>query len=170
MYIVKRSGKRERFNGDKIKAALENANLSVSEENRISKTVMNNIAEKIEQLAEEHPVMFTVDDIQDEIEKYLITINKYDLAKSYIKYRYTKELAKDRYSKMMDAIASKIQCKDVQNQNANLDEESFGGRIGETSSLIMKQFALDYCVSPQTRENHLNNEIYIHKLNCGLCW
>lgn len=48
MYIVKRSGKRERFNGDKIKAALENANLSVSEENRISKTVMNNIAEKIE--------------------------------------------------------------------------------------------------------------------------
>lgn len=165
MYIVKRSGKRERFNGDKIKAALENANLSVSEENRISKTVMNNIAEKIEQLAEEHPVMFTVDDIQDEIEKYLININKYDLAKSYIKYRYTKELAKDRYSKMMDAIASKIQCKDVQNQNANLDEESFGGRIGETSSLIMKQFALDYCVSPQTRENHLNNEIYIHDLD-----
>ena len=112
--------------------------------------------------------MFNVDDIQDTIEEYLIKINKYELARSCIKYRYEKELAKDRYNKMMDTIAKKLACKDIQNQNANVDEKSFGGRIGETSSLIMKQFALDYCVSPKTRENHLNNEVYIHKLNCGL--
>ena len=31
--------------------------------------------------------------------------------------------------------------------------------------MIMKQFALDYCVSPTTRNNHLNNEVYIHDLD-----
>jgi len=165
MFIVKRSGKREKFDKEKIKIVLEKANETVLEEYRISKTIINNIAEKIEKLAEENATMFTIDDIQDAVEDYLIKINKYELAKSYIKHRYTKELARDKYSKMMDAIANKVACKDIQNQNANLDEKSFGGRIGETSSLIMKQFALDYCVSPKTRENHLNNEVYIHDLD-----
>ena len=165
MFIVKRSGKREKFDPDKIRKALENANISVAEEDKISNIVINNIVAKVEQLAEEKPTMFNVDDIQDTIEEYLIKINKYELARSCIKYRYEKELAKDRYNKRMDTIAKKLACKDIQNQNANVDEKSFGGRIGETSSLIMKQFALDYCVSPKTRENHLNNEVYIHDLD-----
>ena len=45
------------------------------------------------------------------------------------------------FGKMMDAIASKIQCKDVQNQNANLDEQSFGGRVGEMASVVCKDRA-----------------------------
>ena len=165
MFIVKRSGKRERFDSNKICQAIEKANQSVNEQDRISKTVINNIAEKVERLAEEHPTMFTVDNIQDAIEKYLININKYVLAKSYIKHRYVKELARDKYSMMMDTIGRKLACKNIVNQNANVDEKSFGGRIGETSDLIMKQYALDNCVSKQTRENHLNNEVYIHDLS-----
>ena len=165
MFIVKRSGKRERFDSEKIKLAVSKANESVEEQDRISKTVINNIAEKVEKLAEEHPTMYTVDDIQDAIEKYLININKYVLAKSYITYRYTKEVARDKYNMMMDTVGKKLACKDVVNQNANIDEKSFGGRIGETSDLIMKQYALDFCVSPQTKANHLNNEIYIHDLS-----
>ena len=165
MFIVKRSGRREKFDGDKIRLALEKANESVAEKDRISKTIINNIINKVEKLAEEHDTMFTVEDIQDVIEEYLITINKYQLSRSYIRFRYMKELAKDKYSEMMNVVANKLACKDIQNQNANLDEKSFGGRIGETSSLIMKQFALDYCVSPRTKENHLNNEIYIHDLD-----
>ena len=165
MYIVKRSGKREKFDPDKIRIALNHANSSVKEKDQISKIVINNIVDKIEKLAEEKETMFTVEDIQDSIEEYLITINKYELARSYIRYRYKKELARDKYSELMNVVSDKIACKDIQNQNANMDEKSFGGRIGETSSLIMKQFALDYCVSPKTRENHLNNEIYLHDLD-----
>ena len=74
MFIVKRSGKRERFDSEKIKLAVSKANESVEEQDRISKTVINNIAEKVEKLAEEHPTMYTVDDIQDAIEKYLIQL------------------------------------------------------------------------------------------------
>ena len=165
MYILKRSGKREKFDPEKIKKALEMANKSVHEEDQISKIVIKNIAEKIERLAEEKETMFTVEDIQDSIEEYLININKYELARSYIRYRHKKELARDKYSEMMETVKNKLACKDIQNQNANLDEKSFGGRLGETTSLIMKQYALDYCVSPKTRANHLNNEVYIHDLD-----
>jgi len=77
MFIVKRSGKREKFDKEKIKIVLEKANETVLEEYRISKTIINNIAEKIEKLAEENATMFTIDDIQDAVEDYLIKINKY---------------------------------------------------------------------------------------------
>ena len=65
----------------------------------------------------------------------------------------------------IDAIKEKLNATDVQNQNANMDENSFGGRTGEASSVVTKRLALDYIVSPKSRENHLNNEIYIHDLD-----
>ena len=55
--------------------------------------------------------------------------------------------------------------EEVDNQNANVDGYSFGGRVGEASDLVMRQFALDNCVSKMAKENHLNNEIYIHDLS-----
>lgn len=165
MYILKRSGRREKFDGDKIRCAIEKANLSVGPEDRVSKTVIGNIVDKIESLAEVSSTMFDVDHIETAIEDYLININKYQLAKSYIKYRHIKQLARDKYSELMETIGNKVACKNIVNQNANIDEHSFGGRIGETSSLVMKQYALDFCVSKQTRDNHLNNEVYIHDLD-----
>jgi len=53
----------------------------------------------------------------------------------------------------------------VQNQNANIDEYSFGGRRGEAASELTKQYALDNCMSEMAKNNHLNNEIYIHDLD-----
>ena len=53
----------------------------------------------------------------------------------------------------------------VENQNANVDERSFGGRVGEASRVVTKEYALDYCMSEMARSNHLNNEIYIHDLD-----
>lgn len=71
----------------------------------------------------------------------------------------------DKYNELMEDIKEKIEAKDIQNQNANVDEYSFGGRIGETSNLILKQYALDYIVSDMAKSNHLNNMIYIHDLD-----
>ena len=59
----------------------------------------------------------------------------------------------------------KLQASAVENQNANVDERSFGGRRGEAANILMKQYALDYIISPMARNNHLNNEIYIHDLD-----
>jgi len=65
----------------------------------------------------------------------------------------------------MISIAEKLSASNVQNQNANVDEMSFGGRIGEMSDLVARRYALEYLVSPMARANHENNEIYIHDLN-----
>ena len=71
----------------------------------------------------------------------------------------------EKDSELFRKIGEKINCTDVVNQNANIDEHSFGGRLGEATSIIMKQYALNFCMSKKTRDNHLNNEIYIHDLD-----
>lgn len=88
-----------------------------------------------------------------------------DIAKAYIEYRQLHKMARSQYKELMHAVAEKLQAKDVKNQNANVDEMSFGGRVGEASDIVTKQYALEYLVSPLSRRNHENNEIYIHDLN-----
>ena len=91
--------------------------------------------------------------------------NRKDVARSYIRYRYKKEVARNAQSDFIDAIREKLNADDVQNQNANVDEHSFGGRIGEASGVVNKKLALDYIVSPMARKNHEENMIYIHDLD-----
>ena len=88
-----------------------------------------------------------------------------DVARSYIRYRYKKEVARGYTNDFIDAIKEKLNADDVQNQNANVDEHSFGGRIGEASGVVTKKLALDYLLSPMARRNHLNNDVYTHDLD-----
>ena len=74
-------------------------------------------------------------------------------------------MARNQYKELMDAVSEKLTAKNVQNQNANVDEHSFGGRIGEAASVVTKNYALNYIVSPMAKQNHENNEIYIHDLD-----
>ena len=107
----------------------------------------------------------TVEDIQNKVEEYLMRSERPDVARAYIRYRYKKEVARNYEKDFINAIRDKLEAKDVANQNANVDEHSFGGRIGEASSVVNKKLALDYIISPMARNHHLNNEIYIHDLD-----
>ncbi len=62
-------------------------------------------------------------------------------------------------------LKEKLLAENVKNQNANVDEKSFGGRVGEATRVITKEIALYDCMSEMARENHLNNMIYIHDLD-----
>ena len=88
-----------------------------------------------------------------------------DVAKAYIKYREMRTKERNWNNEMMRAAEEKLTGTKIDNQNANVDERSFGGRRGEFDSVISKQYALDNCMSKMARENHLNNEIYIHDLD-----
>lgn len=105
-----------------------------------------------------------IEDIQDWVENCLIAFDR-KVGKAYITYRYKRKLVRDKYSALMEGIKEKISASNVQNQNANVDEHSFGGRVGETSDYILKQYALDNCMSEMSKNNHLDNEIYIHDLS-----
>ena len=88
-----------------------------------------------------------------------------DVAKAYITYREYRNQVREHNSNFMKEITKKLNATDVQNQNANLDESSFGGRMGEANRALTKDYALKYCMSKMARENHLNNYIYIHDLD-----
>ena len=88
-----------------------------------------------------------------------------DVARAYIRFRYKREVARERKADFMAAIAEKLEARNVKNQNANVDEYSFGGRKGEASDVMTKQYALENCISNMARDNHLNNRIYIHDLS-----
>ena len=106
-----------------------------------------------------------VETIQNDVENYLMRSERKDVARAYIRYRYKKEVARNYTNDFIDAIREKLNADDVQNQNANVDEHSFGGRTGEASGVVTKRLALDYIVSPMAKANHENNEIYIHDLD-----
>ena len=88
-----------------------------------------------------------------------------DVARAYILYREERNKRRQFNSSLMQQVRSKLFANDIQKQNANVDELSFGGRKGEADSVVMKSFALDHCMSKKSRDNHVNNEIYIHDLD-----
>ena len=105
-----------------------------------------------------------VEDIQDNVEKCLMDVDK-EVAKSYIIYRYNHKLIREANDRLYKGVTTKLMATNVENQNANVDEKSFGGRMGEVTRLVLKDYALKHCVSRKARNNHLNNEIYIHDLD-----
>ena len=106
-----------------------------------------------------------VEDIQDIIESKLMQSSRKDVAKAYILYRNERTKTREKNSQLIKSVSEKLMATNVQNQNANVDEKSFGGRMGEANDAVMKQYALDYCMSEMAKNNHISNEIYIHDLN-----
>lgn len=163
--IVKRDGTEVPYNRNKIICAINKALLELDGDLHAS-YISENAATSIESYFEAYNVeCITVEEIQDLVEWNLINGPRADLAKAYIRYRYKREMARHNYKELMNTIGEKLSAANVQNQNANVDEHSFGGRIGEMSSAVARKYALDYIVSPMARENHLNNMIYIHDLD-----
>ena len=163
--IVKRDGTQVPYDRNKVICAINKALLEV-DGNIYASYISENVATSIENYFEYHTVeCITVEEIQDLVEWNLINGPKPELAKAYIRYRYKREMARQNYKELMDTIGEKLSAANVQNQNANVDEHSFGGRMGEMNSAVARKYALDYIVSPMAKENHLNNMIYIHDLD-----
>lgn len=163
-YIKKRDGRLVSFNRVKIVDAILKAFTEV--DGTVSDYALekaNNIATFIENKAKEK--ILTVEEIQDLVEQGLMSTKRKDVARAYIAYRIERTRIRDWNTQMMNQVAVKLAATDVQNQNANVDEYSFGGRKGEADAVIFKQYALDNLVSEMARNNHLNNEIYIHDLD-----
>ena len=165
LQIRKRIGNLVPFDKKKIEIAVEKAFRDVHpDSDEPLPSYIKEIAADIEQVAYECEEPLGVEDIQELVEDYL---TDYDLAvgKAYIKYRYKHGIMRSNSTAFIRAISEKLRASNVQNQNANVDEHSFGGRVGEASDEMMKQYALDYCMSDMAKQNHLNNEIYIHDLS-----
>ena len=161
MKVIKRDGTEVIFQGEKIRNAILKAFI---DKGYIINSTIDDYVEKVESEIESLNKTLNVEEIQDIVVKKLMSSKYKDVASAYIEYRALHEMARNQYKELMNAVSEKLMASDVQNQNANVDEKSFGGRIGEMADLVAKRYALDYLVSPMAKANHLNNEIYIHDL------
>ena len=162
MFVIKRDGRKVKYDKNKILNAVQSAFREVDGE--ITSEAKRNatlIATNIENLNKD---MLTVEEIQDIVEIELMNSKRKDVAKAFIIYRDNRTKIREKNTKMMKEFSEKLMAKNVVNQNANVDEKSFGGRVGEASDTVMKKYALDYCMSEMARNNHLNNMVYIHDL------
>ena len=164
MQVMKRNGTLVEFDKVRIENAINAAFLEVDGKLYETDTAYD-IASDIEKKVKKAHIDVSVETIQDWIEDYLMRSERRDVARAYIRYRYKKEVARNHSDEFMKAVGEKLQAKKIANQNANVDEASFGGRVGEAAAIMTKQYALDYLVSKLARENHLGNMIYLHDLD-----
>ena len=171
MKVEKRDGTLQEFDFQKITQAVKNVYKSIGKEG--PEKVMFDLCEYYRKLSEKYdsgkntqPV--PIESIQDTIRDILIKRNQIEAAESFILYRKKREEIRDKKSKMTKEIFKKLKGENIENQNANVDENSFGGRIGEATRIVTKEFALKYGMSKMARDNHNNNEIYIHDIDSYL--
>lgn len=185
MKVSKRDGKIVDFDITKILLAISKANDSLIKKSiRLTKKQISDIVEEIGKICEdkeseinkksktilnsetgEKEKVLEIEKIQDLVEDTLIKNGFTVLAKEYIKYRNERSRIRNQRSDFMAIIREKVSASNVKNQNANVDERSFGGRKGEADSEMLRTIALDERMSKTARENHLNNEIYTHDLD-----
>lgn len=164
MKVRKRNGNLQQFNSEKISVAILAAMKSTGYDDK------DNMAEKIacdieKELVNKNVRVIEIENLQDLVESKLMGSSLKDVARSYIRYRYDRERIRHNKTKLMSDISEKLNATNVENQNANLDEKSFSGRMNEANRVVMKDYALYNCMSEMARNNHLNNEIYIHDLD-----
>lgn len=157
--VIKRDGTNAHFRIEKIFNVLDKAFGSKEMETPVEvydfiKDWSNNYEDEI----------VDVETIQDKIEKYLMRYYPC-VAKNFIIYRAEHKAMREEKSQLTKDVEKKLLAKNVENQNANVDEYSFGGRMGEVTRVVTKDYALKYCMSKKSKNNHLNNEIYIHDLD-----
>ena len=166
--IQKRDGRIVNFDGQKIINAILAAFKEVDGEiSNYAQEKASAIANYIEQycLEKTEDYIPDIEEIQDLVEKGLMATKRKDVAKAYVLYRNERSAIRSKKTKLMQTIEQKIMATNVQNQNANVDELSFGGRMGEARNELMKDYAINYLLSDMAKENHLNNMIYIHDLD-----
>lgn len=164
LQVKKRNGILVPFDKQRIVNAINKAFIEV-DGILYEEDTAKDIADEIKYSVKTADDIISVEEIQDMIENFLMRSERKDVAKAYIRYRYKREMVRSSNDDFIQAFSEKVSGSSIERQNANVDELSFGGRVGASSDLQMKKYALDYCVSDMARNNHRNNEIYIHDLS-----
>ena len=144
MKIIKRDGTIVDYDPEKIRVAIGKANNEVSKKEKATEEDINNIISYIEDLKKSR---ILVEDIQDIIEKKLMEIGKYQLAKQYITYRYTRALVRkanttDQSIKELIDGESEYWNTENSNKNARVVTTQRDYLAGITSTDITRRFLL----------------------------
>ena len=177
MKLIKRNGSEVIFDREKIIVAVTKANEAVSEKHRITSENIENIALEVERLCLTMVRSAGVEEIQDLVEKEIMKLGAFDLAKAYITYRYKRELVR-KSNTTDDKIMSLIECnnEEVKQENANknptVNSVQRDYMAGEVSKDITRRLLLpdDIVKAHEDGLIHFHDADYFaqHMHNCDL--
>ena len=160
MIVIKRDGKEVNYNRSKIITAIGKANAEVPEEERITDEQIEEIVRYVETRKRKR---ILVEDIQDIIEQKIMALGKYDLAKTYIVYRYTRELVR-RANTTDDSILSLIKNsnKDVMEENSNKNATAASTQRDLIAGEVSKDLTRRILLPEKIAKAHDEGVIHFH--------
>lgn len=147
MKIIKRSGREDVFDEDKIVNAVAKANASVGEADRLTDEEVKSVGVNVTKIATSSSRALSVEEIQDLVENEIMARKKYRVARNYITYRYTRQLAR-KANTTDDRILSLIECNNEEvkqensNKNPTVNSVQRDYMAGEVSKDITKRILL----------------------------
>ena len=155
--VVKRDGRIVGFNQDKIAAAIRKAMLATDAGDD---AVL--IAQITDRIAMRGKSQMTVEAIQDMVEMELMKSARKDVAKSYIRYRDQRSIARKAKTRDIFLEIINIKSNDVTRENANMNADTPAGMMMKFASETTKPFVDDYLLSDEAREATKHNYLHIH--------
>ncbi len=147
MKIIKRSGKEVDFNLGKILSAVIKANNEVIEDDRISDEQIRDLAKRVADICASRTRSLSVEEIQDLVENEIMRLGAFNLARTYITYRYKRQLVR-KANTTDDRILSLIDCNNEEvkqensNKNPTVNSVQRDYMAGEVSKDITKRILL----------------------------
>lgn len=172
-YVIKRSGNYQPFESYKIKDAIEKTFQSVSIV--VDESVFESVAIQLE-----NKEVWSVEEIQDVIEKKLFEKKHFDAMRSFMLYRQTRKLQREHFEGLNDdttyvdstqTIEEYVQQTDWRiNANANTSYSN-AGLVSNVAGKVIANYWLDKVYSKEEGYAHRNGDIHIHDLDCltGYC-
>ena len=177
MKIIKRNGAEVAFDIEKIRIAITKANEAVEENVRMTPTQIDRIARQVEISCEEMGRSPAVEEIQDLVEKAIMSHGAYEVAKSYITYRYTRSLMRqsnttdDRILTLIESNNEEVKQENA-NKNPTVNAVQRDYMAGEVSKDIARRILLpqDVVAAHDAGIIHFHDADYYaqHMHNCDL--
>ena len=177
MKIIKRNGSEAVFDITKIIQAIGRANRTAAENEQLTPTQIQRIAERVELNCKEMNRSPGVEEIQDLVETQIMAHGAYDVAKKYITYRYTRNLVRQANT-TDDQILSLIECNNEEvkqensNKNPTVNSVQRDYMAGEVSKDITRRILLpqDIVEAHEAGIIHFHDSDYFaqHMHNCDL--
>ena len=163
MKLIKRNGAEVQFDREKIIAAIAKANSAVEENERIAFKDIEKIAVEVERACLDMPGAPGVEGVQDLVERELMRLGAFTLAKTYITYRYKRELVR-RNNTTDDKILSLIECnnEEVKQENSNKNPTVNSVQRDYMAGEVSKDITRRMLLPPDVVEAHEDGRIHFH--------
>ena len=163
MKLIKRNGSEVTFDAEKIYVAVEKANMAIDEMERISDREIRRVTDKVTRKCEKMKRAVSVEEVQDLVERELMATGNFLLAKTYITYRYTRELVR-KSNTTDDKILSLIECnnEEVKQENANKNPTVNSVQRDYMAGEVSKDITRRILLSPDIVKAHEDGIIHFH--------